>query len=94
MALTETGRMRTSIVLRPETHQWLKEHSFGQRAIGELIDSMVQEKRLLAPIEQRLHALEHAFTDLCGEASNTKATPGLQSTVALNTLEEVFRRAE
>jgi hypothetical protein len=58
MTLTEAGRIKACVALHPVTYEWLKANAMGQRALGELIDSLVQKERLLAPVEQRLARLE------------------------------------
>ena len=60
---TTAGRVRTTLALSPATHEWLREQAQGQRAMSDLIDSMVQKERLLVPVEKRMWALIEAMIE-------------------------------
>jgi hypothetical protein len=59
MTFTTSGKVRTSIALDQETHTWLTEHATGWRGIGDLIEKLVRERRLVEELEKRI---EHLLT--------------------------------
>jgi hypothetical protein len=53
-----SGKFRTNLTLAAATHQWLKEHSVGERGMGELVDQIVMKERLGQTLEARVTVLE------------------------------------
>jgi hypothetical protein len=39
-------RKRVNWTISPETYRWLREHQYGERGIGHLIDRIIQAERL------------------------------------------------
>jgi hypothetical protein len=62
MPAMPSGKFRTNLTLSMPTHQWLKEHSIGEKGMGELVDQLVLKERLLRPLEDRVAALEALIT--------------------------------
>jgi hypothetical protein len=56
------GKIRTNVSLAQPTYEWLKQHGYGIRGIGELIDHLVLKERLMRPLEDRVKALEATMT--------------------------------
>jgi|RhiMetdeSRZDD1v2_1073273.scaffolds.fasta_scaffold5025060_1 hypothetical protein len=57
MSTTTSGKIKTSIAIDPETHTWLTAHATGWRGIGDLIEKLVRERRLVEGLEQRIEQL-------------------------------------
>jgi hypothetical protein len=73
MTYTSSGRVATTLALRPETREWLKSRSYGPRGLADVVDVLVQEKRLLEPFEKRVSTLERRIDSLT-ERRNEDAT--------------------
>jgi hypothetical protein len=58
MPVMPSGKFRTNLTLSLHTHQWLREHSTGEKGMGELVDQLVLKERLFRAIENRLAILE------------------------------------
>jgi hypothetical protein len=57
MTFTTSGKIRTSIALDKDTHAWLTERATGWRGIGDLIEKLVRERRLVEGLEARIDQL-------------------------------------
>jgi hypothetical protein len=53
MPYRPSGKFRTNLTIAPSTYTWLKQHAFGERGMGELIDQLVLRERLVRPLAAR-----------------------------------------
>jgi hypothetical protein len=57
MTFTTSSKIRTSIALDKDTHTWLTERATGWRGIGDLVEKLVWERRLVEKLEMRIEQL-------------------------------------
>ena len=57
MNMTTSGKVRTSVALDVDTHSWLAAQATGYRGIGDLIEKLVRERRLVEGLEKRIEQL-------------------------------------
>jgi hypothetical protein len=62
------GEVRTNVSLAQPTYEWLKQHGYGIRGMGELIDHLVLKERVLRPLEDRVRTLEAVVIGQEGQA--------------------------
>ena len=58
MPVMPSGKFRTNLTLSLPTHQWLRQHSTGEKGMGELVDQLVLKERVFRSLENRLATLE------------------------------------
>ena len=56
-----SGKFHTNLTLAAPTHEWLRQHSTGERGMGELVDQLVMKERFSQTLEDRVKALEALF---------------------------------
>ena len=57
-----SGKFRTNLTLAASTHEWLRQHSIGERGMGELVDQLVMREQFSKTLEARIKALEARVT--------------------------------
>jgi hypothetical protein len=63
------GKVRTMLTLRTENHDWLREHASTPHGMSELLNDLIQERRLA----RALKTLDEQLADLTRKANTHDA---------------------